>query len=225
MTQIISAVQQKGGVGKSTFLCALGSWLAADGADVAIVDTDPQQNSDRWMTVSEKAGNDPGVTVYSCLDDINLFSVIKKLKEQHDAVLIDTAGYDSAMTVFCIQASDLVLIPVAPSALDVAGALKVWSYTIASAENARREIDTALIFNHANPRARITEEVRASLVAQDAPLLTATVPTLTAFREMMTYGGPPEGKARTAFGAVVSELQQAGRLHYYAGPQLKAVGA
>ena len=48
MTQVISAVQQKGAAGKTTLLAALASLMAADGARVAVIDTDPQGHLEAW---------------------------------------------------------------------------------------------------------------------------------------------------------------------------------
>ena len=45
MTQIISFVQEKGGVGKTTLLTVLAGLMANDGAKVLICDTDPQKNA------------------------------------------------------------------------------------------------------------------------------------------------------------------------------------
>jgi len=48
MTQVISVVQEKGGAGKTTLLTALASLMVADGAKIAVIDTDPQRHLEAW---------------------------------------------------------------------------------------------------------------------------------------------------------------------------------
>jgi chromosome partitioning protein len=48
MTQVIGVVQEKGGAGKTTLLTALASLMAADGAKIAVIDTDPQRHLEAW---------------------------------------------------------------------------------------------------------------------------------------------------------------------------------
>lgn len=48
-TKVISIVNQKGGVGKTTSTCAIGSILGAIGYKVLIIDTDPQRNSTKML--------------------------------------------------------------------------------------------------------------------------------------------------------------------------------
>ena len=211
--QIIAAVQEKGGVGKSMILCALAAHLANDGIRATIVDTDPQATCLHWSRT-----NEVGVDTHSCLDDEALPTLVDRLGRGKDVVLIDTAGYKSAMAVYAIQMADLVLVPMSPSMPDVRGAVNVWRHAVNAAKAARRTVTVRIVVNHVNPQARITREVLEAARAADMPLVQPFLPELTGFREMLTHGGPPTGRARTAFSGLVSTLQQQGDLFAYARP-------
>ena len=66
MTKIYSIINQKGGVGKTTTTINLGTAMAACGANVLIIDMDPQGNLSTGMGV-EKAKREKGV--YNILID------------------------------------------------------------------------------------------------------------------------------------------------------------
>ena len=48
-TQVISVVQEKGGAGKTTWLCTLAALMAEDGAKVFAIDTDERKHLSRWL--------------------------------------------------------------------------------------------------------------------------------------------------------------------------------
>lgn len=207
MTQIIAAVQEKGGVGKSMILCALAAHLAEDGLSVAIVDTDPQATCAHWV-----AAGDVAVDIVPCLDEDRIADVLDAVAERHRAVLIDTAGYKSAMAIYAVQWADTVLVPMAPAMPDARGAIAVWRHVENAARAARRTVTPRVVLNQVNERAAITTKVRAAIDAVAMPVLDTRLPQLTGFREMLSRGGPPRGKARKAFAGLVAELRGDGLL-------------
>jgi len=123
MTQIISVVQQKGGAGKSTLISCLAVKMAQDGARVVIVDTDPQGHCVEWAGHQEAVGD---LDVVDHLEEDRLELLLDKLAEDYDVILIDTAGFDSRMSTYVIQMSDLILIPTGASKKDVNGAVQTY---------------------------------------------------------------------------------------------------
>ena len=209
MTQVISAVQEKGGAGKTTLLAVLASLMAADGLKVAVIDTDPQRHLETW---AEK-----GVVPLDWLheeDDEKLIPAVKSLKQAsdgYDLILIDTAGYKSAMAMHAIAAAGLVLIPSKTSEADARGARRTLSHVQSVAETMDRSIPAVVIMMDLNPRTRMARSVVDALVACDTPLLTASLPTRTGFREMASTGHL-EGAARDSARAVLDELYTEGMI-------------
>ena len=61
---IISTINLKGGVGKTTTAIALATAAVRDGKDVELYDCDPQSSASLWAMMAEEAGDLPVIEVY-----------------------------------------------------------------------------------------------------------------------------------------------------------------
>ncbi|PLR37576.1 chromosome partitioning protein ParA [Chimaeribacter coloradensis] len=112
--KIISFLNGKGGVGKTTTSINIATCLARQGHKVVMVDTDPQGSISNWYE-EEKCLFD----LAEAASEKEVYTVRKQLKE-YDYVVIDGAAAISAISSAAVMVSDLVLIPVTPSPLDFA---------------------------------------------------------------------------------------------------------
>jgi len=215
MTQIITVVQEKGGAGKTTLLISIASLMVADGAKVAVIDTDPKDDLYDWA--------DMGQTDLDYLfvkHDEELMPAIKKLKSsdaKYDAVLIDTAGFKSAMAVYAINAAGLVLIPSKANKGDAKGAIKTYAHVQSVAENMDKEIKSYVVMMDIDANTNITHAVLDAIDEQEIPRLNAVCAHRTGFKEMTTTGRGPEKSAKEAAKIVLAELQIRKALNYYGG--------
>lgn len=114
MSKIISFLNGKGGVGKTTTAINVATAISRKGFNVAVVDTDPQGSISNWYQEGRcsfdlaEAGSEKEV-----------YKVRKALKS-YDYIIIDGAAAISAISAAAVMVSDLVLIPVTPSPLDFA---------------------------------------------------------------------------------------------------------
>jgi len=111
----------KGGCGKSTVATNLASYFAAQGEPTALFDYDPQGSSTRWLKVRPK--DRPaihGVAAYEPTPDGITRTWQLRVPPQTRYVIRDTpAGYGSFNIDDRTADSDVILIPVLPSAIDI----------------------------------------------------------------------------------------------------------
>lgn len=150
MKRIISVVNHKGGVGKTTSVVSLGVSLSQFGRRVLLVDLDPQGNLSQTLSVPQtgrtlyealREGRDlplvdvrPGLSV--CPSSIDLVSMdlelggvkgreyrLRRLLSplEYDYILIDCPPSLGLLTINALSASGEVFVPLTPEALPAKG--------------------------------------------------------------------------------------------------------
>ena len=80
--KIISIINQKGGVGKTTTVINLAAGLSMKGKKILVIDLDPQGNATTGLGLSNIENSDQ--TIYSVLNGTKkIFEVIQKTKLEH----------------------------------------------------------------------------------------------------------------------------------------------
>ncbi|OGF27296.1 chromosome partitioning protein ParA [Candidatus Falkowbacteria bacterium RIFOXYB2_FULL_34_18] len=94
MGKIISIVNQKGGVGKTTTAVNLGSYLAHHGKDVLLVDVDPQANATSGIGIDHK--NLPYGIYEAIIGQKPIYSIIKHTLQDRFSVAPSTIALAGA---------------------------------------------------------------------------------------------------------------------------------
>jgi chromosome partitioning protein len=112
---IISLLNQKGGVGKTTLTVSIAVNLAKKGYKVLLVDSDPQGSALNW------SANREDETPFSimAMPKAILHKELPKFEDDYDIILIDGPPSVFNVTRSAVMVSDLVLIPVQPSPYDI----------------------------------------------------------------------------------------------------------
>lgn len=150
MAKIITVVNQKGGVGKSTISQFTGNELSARGYEVLFIDLDPQGNlsyslginilelennqtiyepltngtdAGKVILTTEQADVIPASQFLASLDIGNyaLNNALEPLKSAYDVIVIDTPPTLSTLVINALTASDALVIPALADAYSLQG--------------------------------------------------------------------------------------------------------
>lgn len=158
---IISVLNQKGGVGKTTLSIHLASTLALANYSVILIDADAQRSAMDWAGSREK---DPLFSVVG-VPTASVHKEAKLLEPNYDFIIIDGPPrvYDVARST--IAASDFVVIPVQPSPYDIWSAKEVVDLVneVKTTLSTLKKINAAFVINRAIPNTIIAREVEEAL--------------------------------------------------------------
>lgn len=177
---VITVAQQKGGSGKTTIAANLAVAYARAGHSVALLDTDPQGSLGRWFMARRERG-DEGLG-FSTASAWGVSYECDKLRKTFDFVIVDTPPKVDADLRPALRESDLVLVPVAASQVDV------WA-TESVLDLARRENRPVMIvLNRAKQGTRVLDEVGKSLESFETLRAAAMLGNRVAYAETLGQG-------------------------------------
>ena len=183
MAYIISLGNQKGGVGKTTLTINLAGYFARIKKKVLIIDADKQGSALDWQAVRQDE------TVFNVvgIPRDSIHKEIKSLSPNYDYIFIDAPPHSANILRSIILASDLFLIPITPSAIDVWSAeevIKLLDEAIIFNEN----IKSAFIMNRKIVNTSIAKEILKALQKFNVPVLKSTISQRVSFAESMSSG-------------------------------------
>lgn len=164
--KIVSILNQKGGVGKTTISTNIAHCLKKEKQQkVLLVDSDPQGSARDWNAAGEAK-----ILPVIGLDRPTLDKDIKAVQGNYDFIIIDGAPQIADMAIAAIKCSDVILIPMQPSPYDIWAA-----HDLVSLIKQRQSI------NNGNPKAafvisrkinntKLGKEVREALSGYEMPI-------------------------------------------------------
>jgi chromosome partitioning protein len=183
VAKVISVLNQKGGVGKTTLTVHLATALARKGEKVLLIDADPQGSALDWSAARQ------GVPLFPVagLPKASLHKELPPLAANYSTVLIDGPPrvYDVARSA--IMASDLVLIPVQPSPYDVWAAKEIVDL-LHEASAFKGKLKSAFVINRKIVNTAIGRDVAEALAEYPITVLKAAISQRVLFAESATQG-------------------------------------
>lgn len=153
--KVITVAQQKGGAGKTTIAANLAVVLRNAGHSVALLDTDPQGSLGRWFMTRRDTGNED--LDFSTSSAWGVSYEADKLRDRVDFIILDTPPKIDSDLKPAIRESDLVVVPVSASPVDV------WATEGVLDLAAREKAKTLVVLNRAKAGTRVAGEVDKAL--------------------------------------------------------------
>ncbi len=160
MAHVLTIAQQKGGSGKTTLAANLAVALARAGHRVAVLDTDPQGSLGRWFMARREAGIED--MEFGTASAWGVGYEISKLAKTNDFVIVDTPPKVDSDLRPALRESDLVLVPVATSQVDL------WAVESVLDLAERVGKPTMIVLNRFKSGTRVAEEIDAALAQSGA---------------------------------------------------------
>lgn len=193
--KVLTIAQQKGGSGKTTMAANIALEYLARGKSVAMLDTDPQGSLGRWfMMRRERMDGDAGFE-FGTSSAWGISYECEKLRKLHDIVIIDTPPKIDADLRPALRESDLVLVPLATSQVDL------WATEGVLELAARERKATLIVLNRASARARLTAKIAAAVRELDTAFAQTQIGNRVVFAEALGEGKGVAEMARTGLAA------------------------
>lgn len=206
--EVISVLNQKGGVGKTTLAVHIATGFARLKNRVLLIDADPQGSALDWAAAREGEALFP----VAGMPKNSIHKELPPLAKGYETVIIDGPPrvYDVAKSA--IMASDLVLIPVQPSPYDVWSVKEIVDL-LHEAAVYKPFIKSLFVINRKITNTAIGRDVIQALSEYPVPVLNTTVCQRVAFAEsalrgQTVYEVDPEHPASKEIDSLVKELTE-----------------
>jgi chromosome partitioning protein len=179
---IISFLNQKGGVGKTTLSVNVASCLARQGHRVLLIDADKQGSATTWASLREDA---PFQVV--SMARANMARDALKLAQDYDYTIIDGPPHAEEIARSCIVASDFVALPIEPSGLST-WASDLTVRQVKEAQEFKSTLKCGFVVSRKIGKTVIGRDIRNMAAEAGLPILESEVEQRVAFAEGMTMG-------------------------------------
>lgn len=203
---VIAVLNQKGGSGKTTIATHLARALQLDGADVLLIDSDPQGSARDWAAVREEQP----LTVVG----IDRPTIERDLKHvaRKDFVVIDGAPQAADLAVSAIKAASFILIPVQPSPYDIWAAADLVELVKQRIEVTDGKLQAAFVVSRAIKGTKVGAEVAEALAGYELPVLESRITQRVSYPGTAAIGttvldSEPTGDAAAEIRALANEVK------------------
>jgi chromosome partitioning protein len=181
----------KGGAGKSTSAVILATELALKGAEVTILDADPNKPICQWARRGTKPEK---ITVIGDISETTIIDEIEDAAQKTPLVVVDLEGTASMMVAYAISRADLVIIPTQGSQLDAAEAAKAIKLIRQQEKAFNKKIPFAILFTRTSPtlKPRTLAHIQSEFKNHDIQAFVTQVHEREAYRALFSFGGTLE---------------------------------
>src|SRR5689334_3608747 len=193
---VVTIASPKGGAGKSMASVLLATELAHAGAEVVLLDCDPNRSITIW---SSRAPLPPRISVEADVGESEIVRTIKQQDADGRIVIVDLEGVASRLVSRAISQADLVLTPMRATTLDATVGVRALALVEEEEEALGRTIRHSIIFTMTRAiRSKQHIAIETSLLGQGVDVITPPLMERAAFSALFEFGGdlrtmPPQG--------------------------------
>lgn len=198
----------KGGAGKSTSAVVLASELALRGAQVVVIDADPNRPVSQW---AKRPGKPEMLAVLSDVTEATIIDEIEAAAARVPFVIVDLEGTASMTVAYAISRADLVIVPTQGSQLDAAEAAKAIRLIRQQERAFGRRIPHAVLFTRTSAaiRPRTLQHIREEMARNSVPAFETQMHEREAFRAIFSFGGVLSGLNAGQVGGLEAAVRNA----------------
>lgn len=154
-SMIISLVNSKGGVGKSTLAGNLAGWLAGHGQSVILADCDTQHSSSEWITEAL-----PDLQVVRLADADAVLDELPSLAQEADFVIADGPGSQTETSRALLMWADLAILPCKASMFEARALNKNTAFVRQAQAIRKGPPEVIAVLNMVGREYRLTRDMR-----------------------------------------------------------------
>ena len=182
---IISFLNQKGGVGKTTLSVNVAAHLATGGCRVVLIDADKQGSATSWVRARDE--NSPAPFRVIGMARVNMARDAIEIASGFTHTVIDGPPHAEEISRSCIIASDFVAIPIEPSGLS-AWSSDLTVRQVREAQEFKPSLRCGFVVSRRIANTVIGRDIRGIAAESGIPVLVSEVAQRVAFAESLTMG-------------------------------------
>lgn len=163
----------KGGCGKTTVSTNLASYYAGRGHRVSLLDLDPQESTRVWLDQRQE-GNAANIDAMRLAVDehFSRSKLMQQVERAHSRLIIDSpAGLSGEALEAVLSVSQVVLVPVLPSPIDIRAATRFLQTLMLTRSHQRRPRRLAVLANRSRERTLMFARLEKFLQSLKIPYL------------------------------------------------------
>lgn len=188
---VVTFVNPKGGVGKTTSAMLLAEYCSASDLTIALIDLDPNENLIHFNRKRDEEGRVKRFPVIARPNDVDdVLEIIENAEQDYDIVIVDLEGSRDKIATLALSQSTMAVIPLNGSAMEARQAAAAMKLVRSTSKIIGKPIPQWCLFTRVNAGIAWSDEldVRRELEAGGLPVLKSRIEMRSAYTQIFRDG-------------------------------------